>query len=303
MEKILNLIGDTPIVEIPSTITSCNAKIYVKLEEFNLGGSIKSRVGLAMIDDAEKSGVINTHIPKSNTIIEATGGNTGIGIAQICALKGYKCILVIPDNYSPVRIKILEQLGAQVILSDHTKGNDSHIQMTNKILEENPNYINMNQFTNPMSIDAHYRGTGQEIVQQIDSIDAFVSSIGSGGTITGCGRAIKERIPSCKVFAVQPAGCDVLKGTAVPHIIQGTALGIKPNILDCSLVDGQIDVEEVSILSMQRKIAQGCGLFLGYSSIANIVASIKASHNHPEMQTIVTVSPDGGKNYIAELTR
>lgn len=298
MKRILDLIGNTPMVEIPQSLTGCKAKIFIKLEEFNLGGSIKSRVGYAMIEDAEKTGIINTKRPQSNIIIEATGGNTGIGIAQICALKGYKCILVIPDNYSPVRIKVLEKLGAQVILSNHKEGNDSHVQMTRRMLEENPHYINLNQFTNPMSINAHYRGTGQEIVQQINSFDAFVSSIGSGGTITGCGKAIKEKIPTCKVYAAQPAGCDVLKGTAIPHIVQGTALGIKPIVLDSLLVDGQIDVEEKLILSMQQKIAQGCGLFLGFSSIANIIASIIVSNKTPEMQTIVTISPDGGKNYI-----
>lgn len=298
MKRIFDLIGNTPMVEIPKNLTGCKARIFIKLEEFNLGGSIKSRVGYAMIEDAEKTGVINSKRPQSNIIIEATGGNTGIGIAQICALKGYTCILVIPDNYSPVRIKVLEELGAQVILSNHKEGNDSHIQMTRRMIEENPHYINLNQFTNPMSIDAHYRGTGQEIVQQINSIDAFVSSIGSGGTITGCGKAIKERMPSCRVYAAQPAGCDVLKGTAIPHIVQGTALGIKPFVLDSSLVDEQIDVEEKSILSMQRKIAQGCGLFLGFSSITNIIASIIVSNKTPEMQTIVTISPDGGKNYI-----
>lgn len=299
MKKIPDLIGHTPIVELPISIRGCKPQIYVKLEEFNLGGSIKSRVGLAMIQDAEKTGVIDTKKPENNTIIEATGGNTGIGIAQVCALRGYKCIFVIPDNYSPVRIKILKHMGAQVILSNHEKGNDSHIQKAKEILEENPHYINLNQFTNQMNVEAHYLGTGKEIIRQIKKIDVFVSSIGSGGTITGCGKALKEANPSCKVFAAQPAGCDVLKGMAKSHIIQGTALGIKPCILDSSLIDGLIDVEEESIFSMQQVIAQRCGLFLGYSSIANIIASIKVGVRMPELQTIVTISPDGGKNYIS----
>lgn len=234
---ILDCIGNTPLVELPPSFFPSNSSIYVKLEQFNLGGSIKSRAAYQMILDAESNEIININKPKDNTIVEGTGGNTGIGIAQVCALKGYKCVLVVPDNYSKRRIEVLKNLGAKVILSDSTTGNDSHIIKAKHILSENPSYIYLNQFSNESNPKAHLLNTGPEIISEIkNKIDFFVAGVGTGGTISGVGKAIKNVYPNCKIVAVQPKGCDVLKGKAVPHIIQGIAIGQVPKVLDLSLI-------------------------------------------------------------------
>lgn len=297
MYGIESRIGNSPLVEIPKELTGCNARILVKLEEFNWGGSIKSRVGYQMIIDAEKSGRIRPE-DKSTTIIEATGGNTGIGIAQMCALRGYHCILVVPDNYSPIRIKLLRKLGAEVFLSDHNNGNDSHVKLVKEMLEYHTEYVHLDQFNNHSNVKAHYLGTGKEIIDQVDGrIDAFVSSVGSGGTITGCSKAIKEKYSRCIIVAAQPLGCDVVKGIAISHRIQGTALGIIPSIFDESIVEKQIDVLDEEIVGLEGLLPRKTGLYLGISSLANIAASITLGKNHPELSTIVTISPDGGRNY------
>lgn len=297
MSSIVDCIGHTPLVELPNEIIGCNARIYVKLEEFNWGGSIKSRVGYQMISDAEKSGRINFK-DKSTTIIEATGGNTGIGIAQLCALRGYHCLLVVPDNYSEVRVKLLENFGAEVLRSDHTKGNDSHVKLVKEILLSHPNYVHLDQFNNQSNVNAHFWGTGKEIIEQLgNNIDAFVSSVGSGGTITGCSKAIKEKYPHCMIVAAQPQGCDVVKGTAIPHQVQGTALGFVPSIFDISVVDKQINVTNEEIDNIKIKLLHKTGLYLGISSLTNIAAAINLGQKYSQLKTIVTISPDGGRNY------
>lgn len=289
-----SLIGNTPCVLLPQEFSGSH--IYVKLEEFNWGGSIKSRVGYEMIRDAEQNGRINIIHPESNTIIEGTGGNTGIGIAQICAKKGYKCILVVPDNYSMVRVQVLKHLGADVRLSDHTRGNCSHFEVVDNIIEKHPEYIHLNQLNNPSNAKAHYLGTGQEILSQVKGITHFVAGVGSGGTISGIGKALKEKDNTIKVIAVQPSGCDILNGKAVPHRIQGIAIGRIPSILDRALIDSVKNIDDTEVMNYQSKIARTTGLFLGYSSIANILACMKLALY--EKGTYVTVAPDGGKNYL-----
>lgn len=296
--EILDCIGNTPLIRLPNDFTGSKATIYVKLEEYNLGGSIKSRVGNQMIIDAELDGRINIDYPSENTILEATGGNTGIGIAQICALRGYHCVLVVPDNYSKIRVNLLRNMGAEVVLSDHTTGNDSHICKANKILKQHPDYIYMDQFKNLSNVKAHYLGTGNEILLQLGRrIDCFVAGIGSGGTITGVGKAIKEKYPFCKIVGIQPAGCDVIRGYAIPHIIQGIAIGKIPDILDKAIIDSMVDITNEEVEQMKRHIAIKLGLYLGYSSIANIIGAIRIANNVTEDKIIVTVAPDGGRNY------
>ncbi|MEG2263169.1 MAG: cysteine synthase family protein [Acinetobacter sp.] len=288
------LIGKTPCILIPRSTSS--SEIYIKLEEYNWGGSIKSRVGYQMIIDAEEDDRIDTVHPERNTIIEGTGGNTGIGIAQMCALRGYKCILVVPDNYSKLRVEVLKRLGAEVILSDHTRGNCSHFETVDQILEVHPEYIHMNQLSNSSNPKAHYIGTGPEILSQVEGITHFVAGVGSGGTLTGTGRALKEHDSSIKIIAVQPAGCDILSGIAVPHIIEGIAIGRVPSILDQSLINAVITVSDDEVVKKQETLAKSMGLFLGYSSIANILACKKLAQN--EEGVYVTVAPDGGRNYL-----
>ena len=298
IKQITDCIGNTPLIEIPSGFSNSNNKIFVKLEEFNLGGSVKSRAAYQMIIDAEESGTINPTNAKQTTIIEPTGGNTGIGIAQVCALRGYRCILVVPDNYSKVRVRILEALGAQIVLSNSKTGNDSHIKTAMEIYNNHPSFVMLNQFSNHSNPRAHYLHTGPEIIKSINGkIDYFVAGVGTGGTISGVGRAIKEHNPLSKVFAVQPEGCDVLNGFAIPHIIQGIAIGQIPGVLDKSIIDGVLDIKESEVIEIQRRLTKELGLFLGYSSAANICAAIKLSKKVGKNKTIVTISPDGGKNY------
>ena len=297
MFKITDCIGNTPLIALDKRITKCDASIMVKLEEYNWGGSVKSRVAYQMIVDAEKSGRIPKN-PNNVTIIEATGGNTGIGLAQMCAFRGYKCILVVPDNYSKVRVNILKRLGADVKLSDHLIGNDSHIKMVEELLLDNPSYIHLNQFSNDANPRAQYLGTGQEILKQFnEKIDAVVAGIGSGGTISGVGKALKEHDHTVKIYGVQPKGCDVLKGFAIPHIIQGIAIGQLSKVLNPAIIDGIVDVEENSILNMIDELAKNTGLYLGYSSIANIIGAINIAKAHPQFKNIITIAPDGGRNY------
>ncbi len=296
--EILDCIGSTPLICLPCEFTQCEATILVKMEEFNLGGSIKSRVGYQMIIDAEISGRINARQPQTVTILEATGGNTGIGIAQMCALRGYNCVLTVPDNYSKIRIDLLKNMGAEVILSDHTIGNDSHIQKALNILERHPEYIYLDQTKNPSNVEAHYQGTGKEILLQSEcKIDYFVAGIGSGGTITGIGKAIKEQYSSCSILGVQPQGCDIMNGQAVPHLIQGIAIGKIPDVLDKSIIDGMIDISEKDVIEMKKNISMKLGLYLGYSSVANILGALCIGKNLERNKVIVTVSPDGGRNY------
>ena len=298
VKQVTECIGNTPLIEIPAGFYNSNNKIFVKLEEFNLGGSVKSRAAYQMIIDAEENGTINPLNANITTIIEPTGGNTGIGIAQICALRGYRCILVVPDNYSKIRVRILKALGAEIVLSDSRTGNDSHIRKALEIHNDNPSFVMLDQFSNSSNPKAHYLHTGPEIINCINSnIDFFVAGIGTGGTISGVGRAIKEYYPLSKVFAVQPEGCDVLNGFAIPHIIQGIAIGQIPKVLDRDIVDGVLDVKESDVIEVQKRLSKELGLFLGYSSAANICASINLSTIVGYDKTIVTISPDGGKNY------
>lgn len=285
-----SLIGNTPCIHIPNT------NIFVKLEEYNWGGSIKSRVGYQMVVDAEEDGRIDKLHPKHNTIIEGTGGNTGIGIAQVCALRGYRCILVVPDNYSKVRVKVLEKLGATVLLSDHTRGNCSHFEVVDQIVREHPEYIPMYQLSNPSNIRAHYIGTGPELYSQVPEATHFIAGVGSGGTLTGTGRYLKKKNPLIKIIAVQPSGCDILKGEAVPHKIEGIAIGRVPSILDQSIIDDVITISDDEVIEGQARIAKTTGLFLGFSSIANILACEKVAKETKGI--FATVAPDGGRNYL-----
>lgn len=296
--KITDCIGNTPLIELPKEFSNSEARILIKLEEYNWGGSIKSRVGNQMIIDAEKDGRIDVAHPNRVTILEATGGNTGIGIAQMCAIRGYHCVLIVPDNYSQVRINLLKDMGATVILSDSQTGNDSHIRKAYDLLSTHADYIYMDQFNNPSNVKAHYWGTGQEILKQYcGQIDCFIAGIGSGGTITGVGKAIKAKYPSCKIIGVQPDGCDVLKGHAKHHIIQGIAIGKIPGILDTSLIDGMITISNEEVLDMKNKISKKLGLYLGYSSIANIIGAMRVAKTMKKDEVVITISPDGGRNY------
>jgi len=295
--NIIDCIGNTPLIQLPTKIVDCSSRIFIKMEEFNFGGSIKARVGYQMIIDAENEGKINKRQPDEVTILEATGGNTGIGIAQICALRGYHCVLIVPDNYSQVRVNLLREMGAEVIYSDHRLGNDSHFIKAKEIQNDNPDFFYTDQTSNFSNVKSHYLGTGREIIKQIpNAIDFFISGIGSGGTITGIGKALKEKFSNCQIVAVQPEGCDVMSGFAVPHIMEGFAIGKIPKILELDIINQIVEISNDEVAEMKKCICRETGLYLGFSSIANILGSIKIAKQH-DNKTIVTISPDGGRNY------
>ena len=294
--NILDFMGNTPIVKLQKIIDKFGSEIYVKLEEFNPGGSVKSRIALQMIIDAEKKGLLK---PNSNqTIIEPTGGNTGIGLAMVGSIRGYNIILVVPDNYSMEKINILKAYGAEVVLSDSKKGNFSHIEKKDDLMYEHPEYICLNQFINPSNRKTHYENTGREILEALEEVDCFIAGIGTGGTITGVGRKIKEKFPGSIICGVQPVGCDVLKGKAVTHKIQGLSIGILPDVLDKNIVDRVISVEYKEAVHCMKRLAKKEGLLLGISSGANIYAAMKIAKELGEGKKVVTVAPDSGRSYM-----
>lgn len=291
--NILNCIGNTPMVKLNMWDDENIADIYVKLEYFNPGNSIKTRVAYKMIEDAELKGELND----TKILIEATGGNTGMGIAIISLLKGYKFTAIVPDNYSKERINLLKIYGAEVILSDSRRGNDSHIELMKELLSTNNTYYNLDQFKNRASIKAHYEGTAQEILNCFVP-DAFVSCVGSGGTFNGIGKRLKEVNKNIQLVVAQPQGCDIMAGTAIPHKIQGVSLGIKPSLMDYSLVTSVISVEEKEVRDLLNKLLYREALFLGASAGANILASYKIAKKLGKGKTVCTIAPDSGQYYI-----
>lgn len=293
--NILNYIGKTPLVKLNLWNNEKVADIYVKLECFNPGGSIKTRVAYQMICDAEKNNILQ----KNDTIIEATGGNTGIGIALISLIKGYKFIAVVPDNYSVERIRLLKIYNANVVLSNSDYGNDSHINLLNDIKYEHKDYHNLNQFRNRASLLAHYEGTATEILNVIRP-DAFVSCVGSGGTFNGIGKRFKEFSKSIGLYVAQPTGCDIFTGQSISHKIQGVSLGIIPELMDYSLVDGAISIREEDVKEVLHKLIKSDGLFLGASSGVNILAAYEIARKLGKGKIVCTVAPDSGQYYLQD---
>ena len=298
-KNVFDYIGNTPIVKLQKVVPEGAADLYIKLEEFNPGGSVKARVAFQMIVDAEKNGILKPNL--GQTIIEPTGGNTGIGLAMMGAIRGYKVILVIPDNYireSKEKTKILRAYGAEIIWSNSKKGNDSHIEMVKEIIKERMDYIWLNQFANVSNPNTHSETTGKEILEVLKKVDCFVAGIGSGGTITGVGRKIKEKFSNALVVGVQPVGCDVLKGEAVEHKIQGLAIGRLPSVLDVEIVDKVLSIEYEEAVKYMKRLASEEGLLVGLSSGANVCAAIKIAEKLGAGKTVVTISPDGGRSYL-----
>lgn len=289
-----NLIGNTPIIKLLS-VTDSN--IYVKLEYFNFGGSIKSRVAYSMLQEAKKNSSI-----KGKIILEASGGNTAIGLATFTKLFNFKLKLVIPDNYSKKKIEQLKLYGVDLVLSNHTLGNNSHILKAKEIQKSNPKYIYLDQFSNKANIKTHYFDTAGEIVREFSKVDYFLTGIESGGTITGIGKRLKEEFDT-KIIAVMPKGYDIVKQKFISHKIQGIGIGIVPDILDLNIVDEYIFVSYEEVLDELYKILQEEGLFLGISALANIVAAKKLSKNISKNATIVTIAQDNGDSYIENYTK
>jgi cysteine synthase A len=288
------LIGNTPITKLKSIK---NSNIYIKLEFLNLGGSIKSRVAYSMLKEAQKN-----YSLKNKTILEASGGNTAIGLATFSNFFEYDLKLVIPNNYSRKKIEQLKLYGADVILSNHKLGNNSHIQKARELEQQQKDLLYIDQTSNNANVKTHYFNTAGEIIKEFSNVDYFLTGIGSGGTITGVGKRLKEEF-NTKIIAVMPTGYDIVNQKFIPHKIQGIGIGLVPNILDLNIIDDYIYVDYEEILEILPQVMHEDGLFVGISALANIVASKKLSKKISKDKIVVTIAQDSGDSYIEYYTK
>ncbi|MGX7827231.1 PLP-dependent cysteine synthase family protein [Actinokineospora sp. 24-640] len=300
-DSVLDVIGGTPMVRLSRVEPDLGRELLVKLELVNPGGSHKVRIALNMILAAERDGELTRGT--GQTIIESTGGNTGIGLAMASAILGYKLVLVIPDNYSRSKMRLLRGYGAEVRLSDHTLGNNSHAEMALGLLFDNPDWVMLNQQGNPANPEIHERTTALEILAAMDgrTPDLMVAGVGTGGHITGVGRVLKERDPHLRIVAVQPEGCSLRENRFVTHGIQGLAVGLVPAVLDMTLVDAEAQVSYDDAVAMIPRLMRTEGLAVGISSAANVVAAIRLAREMPEGACILTFAYDGVLDYLDAL--
>lgn len=297
-EDVSELIGQTPIIRLKRIVSADMSSILAKLENFNPGGSVKDRICLAMIEDAEGKGLLK----KGGTIVEPTSGNTGIGLAMISAVKGYKCILTMPETMSLERIYIIRSYGAEVVLTSGVEGMNGAIKKAEQILKKTPNSFMPQQFRNKANPEIHRRTTAKEILQVIDAekLGAFVAGVGTGGTITGVGEALKKHNPKIKIIAVEPKDSAVLSGKASgPHKIQGIGAGFIPEVLNRKIIDEIIQVADDDAFATSRRLAKEEGLFVGISAGAAAWASLKTAKELGKGKTIITVFPDTGERYFS----
>ncbi len=299
-KNITELIGRTPLMEVTNIEQEkqLKARILIKLEYFNPAGSVKDRAALSMIQEAEKQGKIRP----GALIIEPTSGNTGIGLAAVAASRGYRTVFVMPETMSVERRKLLAGYGARIVLTEGSKGMSGAIARAEELAAENDNAIVLGQFVNPANPEAHYRTTGPEIWEDTEGkIDLFVAGVGTGGTITGTGRYLKEQKPDLKVIAVEPAGSPVLSGgKAGPHGLMGIGAGFVPEILDTKIYDRICTVAEEEAYAAARLLARREGILTGITSGAALHAAIKeAERPENEGKTIVALLPDTGERYLS----
>ena len=294
------LIGRTPLLELTHLEQEygLKAKLYAKLEYFNPAGSVKDRVAKMMLDDAEKEGKLT----KDSVIIEPTSGNTGIGLASVAAARGYRIIIVMPDTMSVERRQLMKAYGAELVLSEGAKGMKGAIAKANELAEEIPNSFIPGQFVNPSNPKAHYETTGPEIWEDTEGkVDYFVAGVGTGGTVTGVGKYLKEKNPAVKVVAVEPATSAVLStGVAGAHKIQGIGAGFVPEILDTTIYDEIIPVANEDAFALGKKIGTSEGVLVGISSGAAVWAALEvAKRPENEGRNIVVLLPDTGDRYLS----
>jgi len=304
MAKIVNniteVVGDTPLVRLNRVVPEDSAEIYVKLEFQNPGASVKDRIAVAMIAAAEREGKLKP----GDTIIEPTSGNTGIGLAMVAAAKGYKAILVMPETMSLERRNLLRAYGAELVLTPGAEGMKGAIKRAEELKAQNPHYFMPQQFDNPANVEIHRRTTGPEIVEAIKSLDgkldAFVSGIGTGGTITGAGGVLREHFPDIHIVAVEPAASPVLSGGKPgPHKIQGIGAGFVPSILNTNIYNEIITVENEEAFETSRRVAREEGILGGISSGAAIFAALKVAKRLGKGKRVVAIVPSNGERYLS----
>jgi cysteine synthase A len=296
-QDVTELIGKTPMVRLNHIVGAGMAEVLAKLESYNPGGSVKDRICLSMIEDAERKGLLK----KGSTIIEPTSGNTGIGLAMIAAGKGYKCILTMPETMSQERIHILKSYGAKVVLTPGIEGMKGAIKEAEELLKTTPESYMPQQFKNPANPEIHRQTTAREIVAVTKGrIDAFVAGVGTGGTITGVGEVLKEYNPQVSIVAVEPKNSAVLSGKQPgPHKIQGIGAGFIPEVLNQSIIDQIIQVDDNDAFKTSKRLACEEGLFVGISSGAAAWAALKVAQELGPGKTVVVLFPDTGERYFS----
>ena len=298
MQKIK--IGNTPLVRLREIEKkyALSAALYAKVENQNSGGSIKDRVAVAILDKAEQDGKLQN----GGTVVEATSGNTGIGLALVAKMRGYKTIIVMPDTMSQERRDMIKKYGGEIELTDGKKGMQGAVERAQEIVHTTPNSILADQFNNPACVTAHYEGTGKEIWSQTEGkTDIFVAAVGTGGTLTGVGKYLKEQNPSIQVVAIEPANSPLLsQGKAGSHAIQGIGANFIPAVLDQSVYDEVLTVTEEKAFAMAKLLRNQENLFVGISSGANVAAAVEIAQRAENVgKNIVTVLPDDGDRYAS----
>ena len=297
--SMIDLVGNTPLVRINRVAAGCKAEIVAKLEFFSPGASVKDRIGVAMIEAAEKAGKIR----KDTVIVEPTSGNTGIALAWVCAVKGYKCVMYMPESASKERRAVIRAFGAELVLTPAAEGAIGAVKRAQEVVASDPNkYFMPDQFANPANPEVHRRTTAEEIWRDTDGkVDFLISGIGTGGTITGVGEVIKSRKPSFKAIAVEPDASAVLSGSPKgPHVIQGLGAGFVPDVLNRKIYDEIVRVPNDAALQTARRLAKEDGLFCGISSGAAVWAALHVG-SRPENagKMIVAVLPSYGERYLS----
>ncbi len=296
-ENVLELIGNTPVVKLNLVKDENIADVYVKLEKFNLGGSVKDRAALGMIEAAERDGLLKP----GGTIVEPTSGNTGIALALIGRAKGYNVIITMPESMSIERRNYLKAYGAELVLTDAAKGMKGAIAKAEEIITENPEYFLPQQFNNPANPAKHYETTAKEIIADFgDSLDAFVSGVGTAGTLSGVGKRLREESPNTRIVAVEPADSPVLSGGEPgKHIIQGIGAGFVPGNFDKQYADEIIKVSTDDAINYGVQAGKEAGLFLGISSGAAIAAAYEVAKKLGKGKKVLAIAPDGGEKYLS----
>ena len=294
--SILDLIGSTPVLKLKNLPGKDDAEVWAKLEAFNPGGSVKDRICSNMIETAEREGKLKP----GSTIVEPTSGNTGIGLALVAAVKGYRLVLTMPDTMSEERRSLLAAYGAHLILTPDTKGMGGAIHKAEELVQENSDYFMPQQFNNPANPESHRRTTAMELLKQFKRIDAFVAGVGTGGTITGVGEVLKDRFKGVKVCAVEPASSPVISGGEPGyHRIQGIGAGFIPAVLNRQVIDEIIPVSDTDAINFTRRLASEEGLLVGISSGAACSAALRVAKTLGKGQIVVTVFADKGEHYLS----
>ena len=297
--SLLDLVGGTPLVRLRNLPRPGSAELFAKCEHLNPGGSVKDRIAVAMIEAAEQAGLIR---PGESTIVEPTSGNTGIGLALACAVKGFRLVLTMPASMSLERRSLLKAHGAELILTDAERAMEGAVERAEELCRTRPDHFMPQQFQNPANPEIHRRTTGPEILKQLDGreVHAFVAGVGTGGTITGVGMALRERFPSVKLIAVEPAMSAVLGGgVSGPHKIQGIGAGFVPAVLDRSLLDEIVPVDDRVAWQMKHDLATREGLLVGISSGAAVAVALDVAERLGPGKIVVTVLPDTGERYFS----